>query len=75
MTKQTTLRFKLNISASDFRAYYEGIAQTVSVLAHTGQRLELAARHLQPYLLHDGIHGEFELVIDDHNRFVSLKKI
>lgn len=75
MTPSTTLRFTLNISANDFLAFYQGSAKSVSVVAHNGQRIEFAAKHLQPYLLHDGIHGEFELIIDAQHRFHALKRI
>lgn len=74
MVSHTTLRFQLDLSAADFIAYYQGTIKSISVIADNGQRVEFAAKHLQPYLLHDGIHGQFVLTIDEKHRFVSLSR-
>jgi Protein of unknown function (DUF2835) len=69
------VRFTLGISSSDYLNYYQGKARSISAIADDGRRIEFPAEHLRPFLLHDGIRGNFELVFDDSNKFVSLRKL
>jgi hypothetical protein len=70
-----TISFKLAISADDYLRYYQGQARNVSVIADDGRRIEFPAEHLRQFVLHDGVKGWFELVFDEDNRFVDLRKI
>lgn len=67
--------FHLKLSPDELARYYQGQAQQVSVRSEQNQVLRFAARHLRPYLTHDGISGRFELLTDEHNKLKSLRKI
>jgi len=69
------VRFQLAISAEDYLAYYQGKARSISVIADDGRRIEFPAEHLRSYVMHDGVRGRFELVFDEGNRFMELRKI
>ena len=45
------------------------------VLSEDGRTLKFPAEKLQPFVLHDGINGRFEIVFDDQHKLVSLQRI
>lgn len=65
-----TLKFSLSISNDDYLRYYHQTAGTTD----GGQQLQFPAEHLRPLVLHHGVHGRLELELDQHNRFVTLRK-
>lgn len=69
------IRFRLAIRADQYLQYYRGAAQRVSVTANDGRRIEFPARHLQPFLTHEGIYGEFEMELTADHRFIAIKKL
>ena len=69
-----TLRFSLQLSTEHYLAYYSGHAQKVSVLADDGRRIEFSARHLRPFLSHNGIKGRFEIEFNAQHHFVALRR-
>lgn len=70
-----TLTFRLAIDGDDYLRYYQGQARQVAVITEDGNRLQFPAEHLRPHVMHDGVHGRFELEFDEDNRFVALRKI
>lgn len=68
-------RFDMNIPAKQVLAYYQGIAQQVSIVAYDGRRIEFPAEKLRPFMDHWGVRGVFELEFDDQHRFVALHRI
>lgn len=70
-----TVRFNLAISSDNYLSYYQGRASSVSVMADDGSWIKFPAEHLRPFVMHDGVRGRFELVFDDNNRFIALRKI
>ncbi|GAB6040738.1 DUF2835 domain-containing protein [Endothiovibrio diazotrophicus] len=68
-------RFSLSISRERFRPYYEGRIHAVVVTTWGGTRVKLPAFRLRPFVTEEGIYGSFFLVLDDHNKFVSLQRI
>jgi len=69
------ISFSLAISADDYLRFYQGKARNVSVRTDDGCRTEFPAEHLRPFVTHDGIHGRFELVFDEMNKFVELRRV
>lgn len=69
------IRFSLNLSAERYLRYYQGHARSVSVLADDGRRVEFPANALRPFVTRQGIHGHFELLIDEHHRLQGLKRL
>jgi len=70
-----TISFSLAISADDYLRFYQCKARNVLVRADGRRRIEFLAEYLRPLMMHDGIHGRFELVFDEMNKFVELRKI
>lgn len=69
------LRFFLKISAEDYLRYYQGRASFVRTISHDGRRVQFPAERLRPFVLHNGIHGEFLLRFDDKHKFVEMRRI
>jgi len=65
----------LHIDADAFVRLYSGSATTVVARARSGLRVQFPAGALRPFVLHNGIHGVFEIVIDEHNKLQSLNRI
>lgn len=62
--------FDLSISADEWLRYYRGQARHVVAIARDGRRVKFAAKHLQRHITREGIHGTFQMVIDDNNDLV-----
>jgi len=69
------MRFSIAISSEQYQSYYRGVAKFVRVLSEDGRTLKFPAEKLQPFVLHDGINGRFEIVFDDQHKLVSLQRI
>jgi len=69
------IRFRLNLSNERYLSFYQGRASRVSVIAQDGRRIEFPASALRPFVTHQGVQGEFQLVVDEHNRLLRLEKI
>jgi len=63
-----TLRFSLDISPQQYEAWYRGSARRVHVRAEDGRSIQFPAEALQPYLLHNGIRGRFEICFDQNHK-------
>lgn len=70
-----TFTFSIRISKDQYLSYYSGAVKDVVTRATNGQTIRFPARHLQPFVTHDGIEGVFAMEIDDNNRFQSIKRI
>lgn len=63
------------ISAEKCQQYYRGEVRYVIVTADSGERVQLAFRHFQPYISQLGIRGRFRLTLTDNGEFLQLDKI
>jgi hypothetical protein len=68
-------RFRLDISAERFLAYYRGAARNVVATAFDGRRVQFPADALRPFLSREGVRGEFLLEFDANNKLVALRKV
>ena len=75
VTRYTSVRFRIALTADAFLRYYQGSANAVIVRAEDGRRIQLPAANLRPFLLRDGINGEFELTLDDDNKLVDIRRV
>lgn len=69
------LVFNVKISSQEYLKFYQGVASWVHIVAEDGRRLKLPAKHLRPFLTHDGICGRFLLTFDDMNQMTALKRL
>ncbi|OZB42017.1 MAG: hypothetical protein B7X50_05610 [Alishewanella sp. 34-51-39] len=63
------------LSAEKCQRYYRGEVRYVIVTADSGERIQLAFRHFQPYLSQLGIRGRFRLTVNAAGDFLQLEKI
>jgi len=76
MTKPIkTVRFNLAINREQFQEYYRTPGINVLVQAENGIRIQFPARVIQPFVLHDGVHGDFQIRFDADNRLIDIKRV
>lgn len=75
MTAAQHIRFRLDISAEDYLAYYQGAVRDVLVRAEDGRRVKFPAGALQAHITRDGIHGRFELRFDANHKLIGLQRL
>ena len=67
--------FHLHISAEQYLDYYRGLIRHVRVRCADGQTLQFPASLLQKFVAADGIHGDFVLTCDEHNKGSELRRL
>lgn len=75
MIASNIMRVALNISADQYKRYYQGGVSAVLARGHDGRTIQFPANILKPFVTHDGIIGEFEIYFDSENRFQKIEKI
>lgn len=65
----------MNISSEQYQAYYKGAAKFVRVQTEDGRSLKFPAVNLKQFVMHNGINGHFEIIFDNQNKLLSLKRI
>lgn len=63
------------LSVEKCQRYYQGQSRYVLVTADSGERIQLAFRHFQPFISAIGIRGRFRLTVTDNGEFLQLEKI
>ncbi len=69
------MTFTLHLTPEKYQKYYQGAARAVRVTTDDGRTLRFPANALQPFIMHDGIYGRFEILFDSNNKMVGLNKI
>ncbi len=69
------LRVVLKIPAYQVLYYYEGEVETVAAKTTDGRIVHFPANILRSLVQSDGVYGTFELVFDEHNKFVSISRV
>ncbi|HHO77202.1 MAG TPA: DUF2835 family protein [Deltaproteobacteria bacterium] len=73
--KTNRIRFSLSISSEMYLSYYRGEAEYVLTRTHDGKRVKFPARFLRKFITYEGISGEFEIEVDQNNRFKGMRRI
>ncbi|NNE63413.1 MAG: DUF2835 domain-containing protein [Gammaproteobacteria bacterium] len=68
-------KFNLKLSAEKVQHIYGGQARYILVYTDDGISLQLPASNFRQYVTERGIHGQFEVEIDDKNKLISLRII
>ena len=63
------------VSTEKCQGYYRGEVRYIIVTADSGERVQLAFRHFQPYITQLGIRGRFRLTLTENGEFLKLEKI
>ncbi len=69
------IRFRIALSSDEFLLYYNGSASTLIVKAEDGRRVQLPAGRFRQFVTTEGIHGHFEITLDDRNKLVNITKL
>ena len=69
------VRFALNISQDELLSYYEGTARAVMVKASDGRNIQFPANVLRPFVTGDGVRGIFEMVFDENNKLMDMRRV
>ncbi len=67
-------QFNLHFTTDEFVAYYRGTAKNVVARATNGQTVQFPASLLQKFVSTEGVHGNFVLTCDEHNKVIDLKR-
>ncbi|WP_417349881.1 DUF2835 domain-containing protein [Ferrimonas sp.] len=67
--------FDLAIGWQQMQRYYQGQAQVVIVRCLQGRVIHLHPRYLRPFLSARGIHGRFQLTLDNEGQFLNLQRL
>ncbi|MDR4503241.1 MAG: DUF2835 domain-containing protein [Candidatus Scalindua sp.] len=68
-------QFSLHISPDDYAAYYKGLATSVFVETYCGRKVKFPASVLRQFVTRNGIHGMFEMVVDQNNKLMQISRI
>lgn len=69
------LQVVLNIPAHELVHYYEGVVESVVATTTDGRTIKFPASILRSIVQNNGVHGSFELVFNEHFKFVSISRI
>ena len=67
--------FDISIPAQDYLRVYQGTANRVLIRSRDGRTISLPARHLQPFLRHDGIYGSFIMEFNAQGQLLDLRRL
>lgn len=65
-------QFYLKLKPEELLEYYQGRKRFVRVRTYQGYSIQFRAEHLRRWVTPEGIHGEFEIRFDQHNKFAGL---
>jgi len=66
--------FHLRITPEQYLEYYRGTVKHVIVRCTSGETVQFPASLLQKFVMQEGIHGEFILECDDHQKCIGLRR-
>ena len=70
-----SLRFQLSLSSEKYLRYYQGHASSIQVRSLDNKSIRFPAGAIRQFLMHDGIHGMFEIRFDKNNKLIEVVKI
>ena len=75
MAGNQTYRFSLSIPAEEYLSYYKGTTRWVQAKSFSGRRIKFPASALRPFVDEQGVYGTFEMVVDENNKLVELRRL
>jgi len=75
MQKVNRIAFSLSIDREQWLRFYAGRASFVHVVTESGKSLRLPASALRPFILHNGVHGRFEINYDQRYKLLSVDRL
>ncbi|BBB25968.1 DUF2835 domain-containing protein [Amphritea japonica] len=65
----------INLSSEEYLAHYQQRVNEVIAVSRDGRRIKFPTSLLQPYLLHNGIHGCFRISFTDSGKFNAIERL
>ena len=75
MNGQRKFRFGLTITREEYLSYYAGAASWVVAKVFEGETVRFPASFLREFVSEDGVHGTFEMVVDENDKLISLRRL
>jgi len=75
MNARRRFRFSLTITREEYLSYYAGLAAWVVAKAFEGDTVRFPASFLREFVSEDGVYGTFEMVVDEDDKLVSLRRL
>lgn len=70
-----SLLLDIALPAHEYLRVYQGSANRVIVRSRDGRTVSIAARHLQPFLTHEGVYGSFILEFNAQGQLLALRRL
>jgi hypothetical protein len=74
MKPNRTIIVRLNIDSEELLKLYRGSAREVVARSLDGQNVRFPAEVLKPFVTHNGVQGQFALVVDASNKLIDLRR-
>lgn len=71
----TVSTFTIDLPRHKALLFYKAEKNRVLVTDHSGRRLSLPWRLLQPYMTENGVQGAFRITLDDSGKCLSLQRL
>lgn len=69
------LIFDLSISSEEYLKVYRGESRDVLAVSRDGLRVRFPVSILQKFLTRHGVKGSFAVLVDENNRFQSIRQL
>lgn len=70
-----TIVIRLNIGSEELLKLYRGSAREVAGVSLDGQKIRFPAEALKPFVTHNGVQGQFALLVNANNKLVDLTRL
>ena len=67
--------FSVSMNYAECEALYQHHIAFIVVTSTTGKRIRLPKHNIRQFISPSGLHGHYELIIDQNNKIVSIKSI
>jgi hypothetical protein len=75
MNRARHIIVNLNISAEEYLSWYSGAARTVMATSVDGRSVRFPANILQPFVMRDGIRGQFCIFFNEEGKFDRIERL
>ena len=69
------LFFSIDITESDFLAYYTGKVKNIIVRSEDNRTIQFPANLLQQFVSHIGVKGRFKICYSKDNKLLSINRV
>ncbi|AWL11891.1 hypothetical protein HMF8227_01416 [Saliniradius amylolyticus] len=67
--------FRLNLAYDECIHFYHASTPHALLMAESGERVQVPAYTLRPFIGHTGIQGRFRLLTDENNKIQSFERV